>query len=559
MKKKAWIGILAAALVLLIAAGVFVGVNYTSVDGKLVSRRAETIDLRGENITAEQLTKAREKLPDAHVLWDIAIGGKTFDGESENIVTADFTAGDIPAFARLENLASADVSACSDISAILALRAALPEVRVFWTIPLAGENFDGDSENIIVPDASAEELRAALVRLPELKTLTLTGSTLSLESQLALKEEFPSVSFVWDVTLAGKTFGLDTAALDFTGTPLTEDNLSEIGAALVLLPDARSVTLTACGLSEDALRNFSAAHPEILTIWETQLFGITFTTDAEEIEFTDIPLTVEDAAQIEALLPYMPKLKKVVMLRCGISNEDMEEINLRHENVQFVWMVQVYSYGVRTDQTFFTIYNCEYDYGVNDRLADELRYCHDMEAMDLGHMHLFGDTYFFTQMPHLKYLIISQTAHSSIPELSSLKELIYLEAGKCSMTDLTPLLGCPKLEHLNIVYKRTHDDAVAASDIEVLTQMKQLKRLYIGGNMYSDEQVERLYAELPDTEIVINNGPETCALGWRDPEIYFEMRDAMHMYYMDGVGNTIMYNPYTGERSAYEDTNPFQR
>ena len=38
---------------------------------------------------------------------------------------------------------------------------------------------------------------------------------------------------------------------------------------------------------------------------------------------------------------------------------------------------------------------------------------------------------------------------------------------------------------------------------------------------------------------------------------YFDMRDAMHMYYMDGVGNKVLYNPYTGERSKYEDTDPF--
>lgn len=559
MKKKTRIGILAAALVLLVAAGVFVGVNYTSVDGKLVSRRAETLDLRGENITAEQLTKARKKLPDAHILWDIAIGGKTFDGESENIVTADFAAGDIPAFARLENLASADVSACSDISAILALRAALPEVRVFWTVPLAGESFDGDSENIIVPDASEEELRAALVRLPELKTLTLTGSKLSPESQLALKEEFPSVSFVWDVTLAGKTFVSDAAALDFTGTPLTKDNLSEIGAALVLLPEAKSVTLTACGLSEDALRTFSAAHPEILTIWETQLFGVTFTTDAEEIEFTDIPLTVEDAAQIEAMLPYMPNLKKVVMLRCGISNEDMEEINLRHEDVQFVWMVQVYAYGVRTDQTYFSIYNCEYTYGIDDHLADELRYCHDMIAVDLGHMHLYGDTYFLTQMPHLQYLILASAGPDPIPELASLKELRFLELGKASFTDITPLAECPNLTDIDLMYKRVKSDAVAEADIETLCKMKQLKRLYIGGNMYNDEQMARLREALPDTQIIVHLSPEWFAQRWREAEIYFEMRDALHMYYIDDDGNHVPYNPYTGEPSQYDDTDPFRK
>lgn len=559
MKKKTRIGILAAALVLLVAAGVFVGVNYTLVSGKLVSRRAETIDLRGKNITAKQLTKARKKLPDAHILWDIAIGGKTFDGESENIVTADFTAGDIPAFARLENLASADVSACSDISAILALRAALPEVRVFWTVPLAGENFDGDSENIIVPDASEEELRAALVRLPELKTLTLTGSTFSLESQLALKERFPSVSFVWDVTLAGKTFVSDASALDFTGTPLTEDNLSEIGAALVLLPDAKSVTLTACGLSGDALRTFSAAHPEILTIWETQLFGVTFTTDAEEIEFTDIPLTVEDAAQIEDMLPYMPNLKKVVMLRCGISNEDMEEINLRHEDVQFVWMVQVYAYGVRTDQTYFSIYNCEYFYGEYDHLADDLRYCHDMIAVDLGHMHLYGDTYFLTQMPHLQYLILSSAGPNPIPELGTLKELRFLELGKASFTDITMLSECTSLTDIDLMYKRVKSDEVAEADVQTLCKMTWLKRLYLGGNMYNEEQMQRLYDSLPNTQIVIHNSPEWEQNRWREAEIYFEMRDALHMYYIDDDGNHVPYNPYTGEPSQYDDTDPFRK
>ena len=559
MKKKTRIGILAAALVLLVAAGVFVGVNYTLVSGKLVSRRAETIDLRGKNITAKQLTKARKKLPDAHILWDIAIGDKTFDGESENIVTADFTAGDIPAFARLENLASADVSACSDISAILALRAALPEVRVFWTVPLAGESFDGDSENIIVPNASEEELRAALVRLPELKTLTLTGSAFSLESQLALKEKFPSVSFVWDVTLAGKTFVSDALALDFTGTPLTEEDLSEIGAALVLLPDAKSVTLTACGLSEDALRTFSAAHPEILTIWETQLFGVTFTTDAEEIEFSDIPLTVEDAAQIEAMLPYMPNLKKVVMLRCGIANEDMEEINLRHEDVQFVWMVQIYAYGVRTDQTYFSIYNCEYFYGEYDHLADDLRYCHDMIAVDLGHMHLYGDTYFLTQMPHLQYLILSSAGPNPIPELGTLKELRFLELGKASFTDITMLSECTSLTDIDLMYKRVKSDEVAEADVQTLCKMTWLKRLYLGGNMYNEEQMQRLHDALPNTQIVIHNSPEWEQNRWREAEIYFEMRDALHMYYIDDDGNHVPYNPYTGEPSQYDDTDPFRK
>ena len=556
--KKVRRGFLLAAAVLIMAAVVFFA-NYIVVRGVVAPRDADSMDLRGKNASAKQVQRAKKALPDAHVYWDVTVGGKTFDGDSESIVTADFTAEDIPSFARLTALRSADVTACSDIAAILALREALPDVNVYWSVPLGGEYFDGGSESAAVKNASADEMRAALLRLPSLRTLTVTECSLTSAEQLALAGEFPAVRFVWDVTLSGRTIPSDAASLDFTGTPLTEESLSEIGDALVLFPNAESVTLTGCGLTGAALRAFSSAHPEVLTIWETQLFGVTFSTDAEEIEFSDIPLTVEDAEKIEAMLPYMPNLKKVVMLRCGISNEDMEEINLRHEDVQFVWMVQVYAYGVRTDQTYFSIYNCEYFYGEFDRLADELRYCHDMIAVDLGHMHLYGDTYFLTQMPNLQYLIMSSAGPDPIPELASCKNLRFLELGKASFTDITPLAECQNLTDIDLMYKRVKSDEVAEADIETLCKMPNLRRLYIGGNMYSDEQLARLREALPNTQIVIHNSPEWFANKWREAEIYFEMRDALHMYYISDEGNHIDINPYTGKPSQYDDTDPFRK
>ena len=554
-RKGLWIA--AASVVLLAAAAaVFFG-KYTIAAGEIIERDAETVDVRGSDISAEELETVEEKLPDARIYWDITIGGKTFDGDSTAIVTADFTEDDIPSFQRLTELQSVDASACTSASAAIALRDALPGVDVFWNVTLDGTTIRSGSESAEIRDASADEIRSALAFLPEMKALTLTNSTLTSADQLALAEEHPDVTFRWAVTLAGKTFACGETNLDYSGTALDESTLAEIEKYLPCLPTAESIDFTGCGLSDDALKAFADRHDGLAVVWDTELFGVTFSTSAEEIDFTDIPLTIEDAADIEAMLPYMPNLQKVIMCRCGISNEDMEELYNRHDDVWFVWMVQVYSYGVRTDQTYFTIYNCEYNYNNYDCLAENLRYCHAMEAIDLGHMHTFGDTYFFSQMPHLKYLVISQTSHTSIPELADCKELVYLEAAKCSMTDITPLLGCPNIKDLNIVYKRVHGDAVAATDMEVLSQMTQLEHLYIGGNMYSDEQVQFLRDSLPNTEIVINTGPETGAFGWREMKSYFDMRDAMHMYYMDGVGNKVLYNPYTGERSKYEDTDPF--
>ena len=125
MKKKTLICILAAAALILAAAGIFLW-KFAFVDGEIVSKSAETLDLRGRNVSAEELEKARRALPETRILWDVAIGGKAFDGDAESIVTGDFTAEDVPAFERLERLLRADVSACCDMNAIAGLRYALP-------------------------------------------------------------------------------------------------------------------------------------------------------------------------------------------------------------------------------------------------------------------------------------------------------------------------------------------------------------------------------------------------------------------------------------------------
>lgn len=553
-KKRLW-WLLPVVILLLAAVGWFFW-KYTFVDGTVTARSADTIDLRGREISEEKLRTIESRFPDAHILWDVTVGGKSFDRESESIVTADFTTEDIPSFARLKNLKEADVSACSDFSAILALQNALPEVRVHWTVPLGEKSFDGESESIAVQDASADMLRAAITRLPKLRMLVLTDSTLSPADQLALTEEFPSMLFSWDVTLAGRTIPSDVTALDFTGTLLTEEDLSELSAALPLFSNAESVKLTDCGLSEHMLRDFSAAHPNLLTEWETQLFGVRFSTAAEEIDFSDVPLTVEDAAQIEAMLPYLPKLKKVVMLRCGISDEDMDAIDLRHEDVQFVWMVQVRRWGLRTDRTYFTVYNNDYEFPEDNHSFAALRYCRDMIAIDLGHQKFYDDPDMFENFPDLRYLVVSNSQYESLPALKYLKNLVMLEMFWTNTSDITPLRELTNLRHLNITYKRVRD---AEADLDTLMHMTWLERLWISYNMYRDDQIEALKEALPDTQVQVIYTTDCVSQGWRNgSEEYFNMRDALHMYYLDDDSNHVYINPYTNQPSQYDDTDPFR-
>ena len=184
-----------------------------------------------------------------------------------------------------------------------------------------------------------------------------------------------------------------------------------------------------------------------------------------------------------------------------------------------------------------------------------------MIAIDLGHKRYYGDPDMFANMPHLRYLTVPDCAYTALPALGGLQELEYLEMyWSCGKgMDISYLKDCPNLKHLNIAYKRIKDDNERATDLATLKSMKQLKRLWISANMYSAEDVRALREALPDTQIEVMDTLNCVAKGWREgDQAYYDYRDALHMYYMSDESNTVLINPYTGERSQYEWTNPFR-
>lgn len=547
--------IIAAFLIVLAAAAGIVFSKYALFGGALIRRDTDSLDLRGQALSEEQFSKASELFPQAHIKRDVNIGGKIYDADAADIAVGDVSAEEMERFGLFYDLQSVDASDCSSIERAAGLRSALPSVHVFWNAEIGGESYPDDSESISVPVADAAELSEKLGWLPALKTVSV-GSGLSPAEQMALREQYPDLGFCWDVTLVGKSFGKDTTILDFSGTPLTEAELGGIEPYFALFPALQGIDFTDCGLTDETLFAFCDAHPELAVEWETSLFGVSFSTLDEEICFNDIPLTVSDAEKIEALLPYMPRLKKVVMCRCGIADEDMETINLRHDDVQFVWMVQLSNCGVRTDRTYFCVWNCDYTYPDNNLSFAGLKYCHDMIAIDLGHQKLYGDPDIFAGMPQLRYATLCDCAHEKLPTLSELKELVFLEMYWTNMDDISPLVELKNLKALNITYKRVRD---RANDLEVLRQMTWLEKLYFSANMYSAEEIQMLREALPNTDIRVIETLNCCSLGWRsDNKYYYDYRDALHMYYISDESNHIDVNPFTGEKSQYDDTDPFR-
>ena len=210
------------------------------------------------------------------------------------------------------------------------------------------------------------------------------------------------------------------------------------------------------------------------------------------------------------------------MCNCGISNEDMDALNRRHEDIQFVWSVSLNGRAtVRTDITGFITFKMGLKYFFEGEL-DNLRYCTEIVALDLGHQKI-SNCDFVAYMPNLKYLVLADTTISDLTPLEGLENLEFLEIFLTNVQDYTPLLKLTNLKDLNLAW--------TYGDYKIIAQMPWLERCWWGGKWHNQETRDYLTEHCPNTLFEFDDG-ESTGSGWRDGDLYYEMRDALGMFYM---------------------------
>ena len=380
---------------------------------------------------------------------------------------------------------------------------------------------------------SLDELTEALSRFPNLRHAAFYGGGVTPDVQEALTERFPEVVFRWDTAILGKVVPCHAKEVSFAGTSLTAEALEEIRRGAAFLPQLERVDLTGCGLDNEVLHALDEALGEIDVVWPVSVYGVDCPSNAAEIDISGARVR-DGGAEIEALLPMFPHLKKVIMSDCGLSNEEMDALDKRHDDVRFVWTVHFSVWSLRTDADYF-IANKPVEHGLlNSHQAQVLRYCTDLIALDLGHKNL-TDISFLYSMPKLQYLILVGNDINDITPIGSLSELKYLEMFWTKCEDISPLVNCKKLEDLNICYIYCKSDRA----YETLMQMPWLGRLWYCGNALTREQVDNLRALMPQCEMFLEPHAESTGGGWRDHPHYYEMRDIFEMYYMPGGTNGV--------------------
>lgn len=333
------------------------------------------------------------------------------------------------------------------------------------------------------------------------------------------------------VEIDGVLFSAETPRLVLTGLDVDEAVLEE---ALPCFEQLSFLDLRGTSVSHEYAQSLTERYPATEIFWDVRLFDMLLPSDTKELDLTDTQL--DGLYEVEEALKYYPCLEKVILPDLGFPYEDMDELNRRYEDIRFVWTVHFSVYTLRTDATVFCASNVpRLGYTapeLTSRELDPLKYCIDLEALDLGHMN-YTDLEFLRDMTKMKYLILVQGKFSDISVIANMPDLYYLELfNNNRIIDLSPLVSCRNLKHLNIGY-------CLFAEWESLKEMPWLERLWMPHVQISSQGLDELREALPDTLVYapFNDVRGSTGGGWRNDQSYYDMRDLMEMpYYPGGTG-----------------------
>ena len=527
--------------------------HYVIVDFQLYPRDAQSLDLRGQPVSISHYNKLRRNLPDCEILWDIPVRGKTYSQDTKVLVIPDMTAEDVQILAFFFQLETLDARGCTDYELLQTIQRTYPELQVKYTVTIGGKNYAQDDQVLRIDGLQAEELQL-LAYLPELAQVRLeTGKDPDqLEALIAIcrQRDIPV-----QIVIDGVAYDVKTEALVMEKA--TQEQLS----MLRFLKELKKLELVEPEADAEVVHQLERTIPAVQVTVTKTLFGIALDDTMEQLDLTAalskegaaaferaktqpsqgekdklvymfalnemypladrVSSTNQLIAQVEQALGYFPNIREVLMCGVILDNEAMAAFREAHrEDYKVVWSVQCGSkMVVRTDTPYFMPIK-HHVYYFLDSDAENLKYCEDIIALDLGHMAI-KKCDFVKYMPNLKYLVLAHTEIQYVEPIRECKSLVFLELDWSPIKDYTPLLDCTTLQDLNL--GRTYADF---APVEKMTWLKHLWMVDCAqGPRY------RVPQALPNTQVMIS-GNATVAGGWRNLPNYYAMRDTMGMFYM---------------------------
>lgn len=365
-------------------------------------------------------------------------------------------------------------------------------------------------------------------------TSTAAPDTVSVPDTTAETTTEPTIP---QVNFFGKEYPQDITELVLPESDIAslghETVYSQIRDALNFFAELELMDVRAAALALDEMTLLKEAYPSVRFVWNVDLYGTELSSDDTEADISGIEIT--DIEDLKLRLRLLDSLTYLDMCDCGLTNEQMEELQNEFPQIKFVWKVTLGLWTIRTDTVAFsTLKDGTITYRLTNDDCKVLKYCTDMVALDLGHNKV-TDLSFLEYMPELKILILvdnwlTDTQSPYLYDLSMLKycpKLMYLEFFVGDVTDISVFDYLPNLVDLNISYN-------PISDVSHLLNFTKLERLYIEHTSLTEQDYELLKETYPDAYIVYY-GEGSVDQGWREHERYFAMIDMFHNNYVNDL------------------------
>lgn len=303
-----------------------------------------------------------------------------------------------------------------------------------------------------------------------------------------------------------------------------DENLAE---NLKSLPNVREVELYNHSLTNDQKIQLQESIPNVLFKWKVEILGEEVEWNVETLDFSK--KRINNIEEFKKSLRLLPNLKKLDMSYTNLSNEQLGQLRVLFPNIRIDWVVYMSKWSCRTDAVAFSVLVYTYDYRrMTTQDIQVLKYCTELQALDLGHQAIEDITVIGDYLPNLRVLILADNQIKDISPLAKLKHLHYLELFMNDITDSTPLASCDELVDLNISFNYRF------SNINGILNLPKLERLWLISDNISSESYSLIRKTYPNV-VLVTTGNGSTNSGWRTHERYYAMIDMYRKNYISDV------------------------
>lgn len=281
--KKLWIG-LAAALLAVLMGGYGYWATHVFVEGTAYPKSAQSLDLRGKEISVGHYEQLKELLPGCEIAWDVPFQGQFLLEDTKELTISTLSEEDLVALSYLTELETVDARGCGDYENLMALQAQHPGVKLRYDVVIGGKTyphtttemtFDGD-------EPEGAELLEKLRYLPDMKSIHFVQPQTAAEDLRALRQQYPQIDSTWELDVLGQTFPDDVTELDFSGTLM--NSVDTLEAQMTYFPDLEKLILSDCGLDYEYLAAYrDRVREHYKVVWTVVCGRISLRTDEETL------------------------------------------------------------------------------------------------------------------------------------------------------------------------------------------------------------------------------------------------------------------------------------